>query len=100
MKYKIQIEPEALADIQDITTWYSQQQEGLGKKFQDLVIKKINGLSKNPHMCAVRYNQIRCLLIDKFPYMVHFYINQQTSIVEVLAVISTSRNPKMWEERT
>jgi len=40
------------------------------------------------------------MLIKKFPYMVHFYIDPQTSTVEVLAVISTDRNPKIWEEKT
>ncbi len=36
----------------------------------------------------------------KFPYMVHFYINPKTDTVEVLAVICTDRNPKIWEEKT
>jgi hypothetical protein len=44
--------------------------------------------------------EIRCMLVNKFPYMVHFYINEKTSVVEVLAVISTDRNPKIWGEKT
>lgn len=32
-KYKVKIEPEALADIQGITDWYNKQQAGLGKRF-------------------------------------------------------------------
>lgn len=32
--------------------------------------------------------------------MVHFYINDKNIRVEVLAVISTSRNPKIWTEKT
>lgn len=28
--------------------------------------------------------------------MVHFYINEETKIVEVLAVFSTDRNPENW----
>ena len=32
--------------------------------------------------------------------MVHFYINIENGTVEVLAVISTDRNPKIWEEKT
>lgn len=88
-KYKIQIDPEALADIQEITDWYNRQQSGLGKRFQNTTVKHINGLSKNPHIYQIRYHQIRCMIIKKFPYMVHFYINEEDSTVEVLAVIST-----------
>ena len=34
-KYKVKIEPEALADIQEITDWYNEAQAGLGKRFQE-----------------------------------------------------------------
>jgi hypothetical protein len=32
--------------------------------------------------------------------MAHFYINDENNTVEVLAVISTDRNPKIWQEKT
>ena len=40
------------------------------------------------------------MLIKKFPYMVHFYLNDEDHTVEVLALISTDRNPKIWEKKT
>jgi hypothetical protein len=40
------------------------------------------------------------MLVKKFPYMVHFYLNQNTSTIEVLAVIGTDRNLKIWREKT
>jgi plasmid stabilization system protein ParE len=99
-KYKVKIEPEALAGIQEITDWYNDAQAGLGKRFQKMVIKHINSLSKDPHIYAIRYKEIRCVLIKKFPYMAHFYINDKNNTIEVLAVISTSRNPIIWKEKT
>ena len=99
-QYKVKIEPEALTDIQDITDWYNEAQKGVGKRFQNTVIKQINSLSKNPHIYAVRYKEIRCMIVKKFPYMVHFYINHENNSVEVLAVISTDRNPNIWQEKT
>ena len=100
MKYNVKIEPEALSDIQDITNWYNEQKSGLGKRFQKTVIKQIDTLDKNPNIYAIRYKQIRCVLVKKFPYMVHFFINDDTITVEVLAIISTNRNPKIWLEKT
>jgi hypothetical protein len=44
--------------------------------------------------------EIRCVLIKKFPYMVHFFINDENNTVEVLEVISTDRNPKIWKDKT
>ena len=99
-KYKVKIEPEALADIQEITDWYNEAQAGLGKRFQKTAIKHINSLNKNPQIYAIHYKEIRCVIIKKFPYMAHFYINDENNTVEVLALISTDRNPKIWQEKT
>ena len=98
-KYFVRIEPEALNDIQKITDWYNEQQAGLGGRFQKTVVQQINSLKKDPHIFVIRYKEIRCVLVKKFPYMTHFYINEENNIVEVIAVISTDRNPKIWTER-
>ena len=99
-KYKVKIAPETLTDIQDITDWFNEQQAGLGKRFQNTSTKQINSLNKNPLIYAIRYfKEIRCMIVKKIPYMVHFYINEETKVIEVLAVISTDRNPKIWKEK-
>jgi len=99
-KHTVKIDPDALNDIQEITNWYNDQQKGLGGRFQETTIQQINSLKKDPHIYAIRYNEIRCMSVNKFPYMAHFYINDENNTVEILAVISTDRNPKIWEEKT
>ena len=79
--YSIQIAPEALVDIQDITDWYNQYKADLGAKFQKTAINHIGKLSKNPHAYAIRYHKIRCILVRKFPYLIHFYINEATCLL-------------------
>lgn len=99
-KYNVKIEPDALEDIQEITDWYNKAKAGLGKRFQKTVIRHINSLNKNPQIYAIRYREIRCMPIKKFPYMAHFFINDENNTVEVIAVISTDRNPRIWQEKT
>jgi plasmid stabilization system protein ParE len=99
-RFKVKIEPEALADIQEITDWYNEKKAGLGRRFQKTAIKQINSLNKDPQIYLIRYKEIRCMIIKKFPYMAHFYVNDENNTVEVLAVISTERNPKIWKEKT
>ncbi len=98
--FKVKIDPQAITDIKCIAEWYDQQQSLLGDRFQVTIIKHINKLENAPYSFAIRYNEIRCMSVTKFPFMVHFYINEETRYVEVLAVISTHRNPKIWKERT
>lgn len=98
--YNIKIEPEALQDIQRIAEWYENQQEGLGDRFVDVVIQDIDSLPPNPYVYAIRYNSIRCLIVHSFPYMVHFYVNQKTNTIEILAVIGMSQSPDTWYKKT
>ena len=98
-KYKIKIEPDALQDIQEATDWYNEQLHGLGSRFQKQVIVQINSLKSNPSGYAIRYADVRCMIIKKFPFMVHFTTDENQKLVEVFAVYHTSRNPKIWEER-
>lgn len=53
-KYKVKIEPEALADIQEITDLYNEAQADLCKRFQNTAIKQINSLNKDPQIYAIR----------------------------------------------
>lgn len=99
-KHKIKIDQDAIADIQSITDWYNKAQKGLGKRFQNTTVTQINALNRTPYSYAIRYREIRCMLVKNFPYMVHFFINEENDTIEVLAVIGTDRNPRIWEEKT
>jgi len=98
-KFKITIAPEAIEDIHQAVLWYNEQLEGLGQRFSTQVKTSINSLKTNPQRHSIRYNEVRCLLIKKFPFLVHYTIHESQNIVEIFAVFHTSRNPKIWEKR-
>jgi hypothetical protein len=98
-KYKVKIDTDAITDIQEATYWYNGQAKGLGTRFQKQVKLQINSLSINPNIYRIRYSEVRCMLIRKFPFLVHFTVDDATGIVEVLAVLHTSRNPEIWKHR-
>ncbi len=95
-KYKLKIDTDALLDIQEATNWYNNQSKGLGSRFQKQVVFQINSLKINPTNYSVRYSDVHCMIINKFPFMVHYNINQKELLVEVFSVIHTSRNPTIW----
>ena len=92
---KLKVFPEALNDIQKATDWYNEQSYGLGTRFQKQVVKQISKLSNTAEVYPVRYNNVRCMVIKKFPFMVHFLIEDET--VVIFSVFHTSRNPKIWD---
>ena len=99
VKYKISVDSDALHDIQHATDWYNFKQQGLGSRFQKQVKKQINSLKSNPETYVIRYSDVRCMLVKKFPFLVHFTVSQKQKEVEVFAVYHTSRNPMVWDER-
>lgn len=95
-RYQIKIFPDALQDIQQATDWYNEQLPGLGGRFQKQTIKQINKLKSTAAFYNIRYGNVRCMVIRKFPFMVHFTLNDQQNIVAIFAVFHTSRNPQIW----
>ena len=98
MAFKVKIEPDARLDIQEAITWYNKQQKALGKKFHSNVLTHIDSLAKNPHF-EIRYDTVHCLPLKKFPFMIHFTINETQKLVTVRAVFHTSLNPTNWKNR-
>jgi toxin ParE1/3/4 len=98
MNFSIVIDPRAIKDIQEAINYYDEQQIGLGAKFEALINKHLSALEKNPYF-QIRYANVRCLSLNKFPFMVHFTIDEENKLIEVRAVFHTSRDPKKWKKR-
>ena len=95
--YKLLIDPGALQDIQEITDWYNAQSLQLGSRFQKTARSHINRLKKYCHAYSIRYADVRCMPVKKFPFLIHFVVDDINGTVEVFAVIHLSRHPKIWE---
>jgi|SRR6187402_133678 len=98
--YKVKINSDALLDIQEATNWYNNQVPQLGARFQASAKKQVNALKIGALKHTIRYENVRCALIKKFPFLIHFVIDENNRTVEVFAILHTSRNPKIWEKRT
>lgn len=97
--YKVIIDIDALKDIQEATDWYNKIVKGLGARFQKQVKKQINILKTQPTAFSIRYSNVRCMLIKKFPFLIYFTVDKKLHTVEVFAIIHTSRDPLIWEEK-
>lgn len=91
--------PPAASDIRKAASWYNTKQPGLGKRFTQQVRKKVHYICKNPNTPTIRYDEVRTIMLDVFPYMVHYIVNDAKKQLIISAVLHTSRNPVMWEKR-
>ena len=98
-KFVIEYNPDFYLDLVESIDWYNEQSDGLGDRFCESVKKQTAKLSTNALLFAVRYGEIRCMRINRFPFMVHYRVNLQTKIVKIEALFHVSRDPKIWMER-
>lgn len=97
--YKSTILPLAKQDVKDAAKWYNDRKPGLGKRFSQHVRQKVKFIRQNPKAVAIRYKDTRTALLDTFPYMIHFTIDDDKKQVIVSAVLSTHCDPDIWTER-
>jgi hypothetical protein len=82
-----------------LLTGTMKKRAGLGDRLLNNFRKQTAKLSTSALHFAVKYDDVRCMCIKKFPYLVHYRVNQQTQTVKVEALLHTSRDPKLWKNR-
>ena len=85
--------PLALEDIEQAFNYYEQRQNGLGERFTTQLQLTLNAIKRNPFFASVRYDNIRCARIKKFPYLVHYHVHEADKLITIIAVYSTYREP-------
>jgi hypothetical protein len=98
--YTIIVDTDALLDIKEAVDWYNMCEKNLGSRFKKNVKQQINSLKSNANLYNIRYKNIRCTLVKKFPFLIHFVIYEMNKSVKILAVIHTSRSPEIWDQKT
>ena len=97
--YKAIILPLAKLDISEAASWYNSKQKGLGKRFTNEVRSKVLFILEDPKASAVRYDDTRCAVLDVFPFMIHYTIDDGNTTIIVTAIFHTSLNPDRWMKR-
>ena len=97
MDYVLLLRPEARVDLLDAFHWYQKQQAGLGHDFKLCVDNALSKLVKNPSFYKKVHNDIRRVIIKKFPFGI-FYVIQENKVI-ILAVLHARRNPGKWKSR-
>ncbi len=99
MKYTLTFHPLLDSDVQEIISYYNSKQQGLGEAFFEELQGKYRSLKINP-LFQKRYEDIRCLPLKRFPYMVHYSVDENTKTVHIEAVYGTAQDSKTnWKKR-
>ncbi|TPG44689.1 MULTISPECIES: hypothetical protein [Flavobacterium] len=90
--YEIIILVRADLEADEIAEYYESLSNGLGTKFFNEYQDYVETLKTFPFF-EEKYNTVRILPLKKFPYSVHFTVNENEKSVSVYAVTSNHQDP-------
>lgn len=94
MTIRVQLTPEAEADIDEAYRWYEQMRAGLGELFAVALRRTLTNVSQRPTAFRLAQGRMRRALVDRFPYSV-FYVHENEAVV-VIRCLHVRRDPTHW----
>ena len=86
-------------EIQKAVDFYKEKQKSLGSHFYNTTKKVLKSLENDALLYQVKYKNIRCVKVNKFPYLIHYKVNEKENTVYVYALVCTYKNPdENWVE--
>ena len=90
--FKLKILSRAKLEVKEATEYYESKSKELGKIFY-LEFKNYSKTLRNIPFFEEKYNIIRTLPLKKFPYTIHFTVDENEKIVSIQAVTSNHQDP-------
>jgi len=85
VKYRLDIRPDAVTDIEIAATWYEDKDPALATDFIRIIFNTIETIQANPAMHRVRNRKgsVRWVLTPRFPYRIVYRV--QDELITVFA---------------
>lgn len=99
MTWKIVYSDIVTQDVREAKNWYFKQRKGLEKRFSEDVKECLTRLKKDPFHYEIRYKHVRLAYCRIFPYAVHYYIDETSKQLVVIAILHQHRHPVVAKNR-
>ncbi len=94
---RVELRPEAEAEIADAAKWYDQESPGLGVSFIRAVQGALATIAEQPAAFSPIGLGARRFVVRKFPYGIIY--RQEGDVIVVYSCFHGHRNPKEWRKR-
>ena len=93
MSYSFVNRPAVKTDIADAAAYYKTINLDLAKQFLLRIREAKASIARYPHGFQIKYKEVRTLLLNQFPYHIHYLIDDSKKHIVILAVIHAYKNP-------
>lgn len=94
---RLLLAPEAKLEFDAAKHYYEQQVPGLGAAFHEEIRSALRRLHQWPLACPVEQNDIRRLVLGRFPYKLLYSV--EADCIYIIAIAHQHRNPDYWVGR-
>jgi plasmid stabilization system protein ParE len=91
------ITPAAQLDTVDAIAWYESKHPDLSYDFRLALDAALSMITRYPDSCPFVAPALRRVLLRRFPHAV--YYRHQKDLIQVIAILHTSRSPRIWQAR-
>lgn len=98
MVYSISIAEAAENDIRKAFLRYEEQKVNLGGFFEQYISNAVKSIQGNPLKTQIRYGNTRIFFLEKFPFGIHFRVNETEKHILIVAVFHTSKDAENWRQ--
>ena len=96
--YSIEISEEAEFDFDKSYDYYYEISPNLADAFFKSIDTCFKIIQESPLSYQVIHKGIRRFTLKRFPFVIYYLVDNY--IIKIIAIFHTSRNPKVWTERT
>lgn len=100
---RVELHPDARAELRDAALWYDERRRGLGDDFIAEIMRVLAQIGEAPALfppwpgMSRRVPAIRRAVVQRFPYLIVFEGHNEH--VAVLAIAHAKRRPLYWLDR-
>ena len=95
--FSIELSDEAEDDFDKSYEFYIEDNPKVADTFFKQVNLGFENIKINPKSFPIAHKDVRKYVVKKFPFVIYYRIID--TIIQVIAIFHTSRNPEIWNER-
>ena len=95
--FSIELSNEAEVDFDRSYQYYYEENPKVANYFFKSINFNLENIKQNPKIFPIVHKDIRKYVVKKFPFVI--YYKTVGTVIQVIAIFHTSRNPEMWNER-
>ena len=95
--FSIELSDEAEVDFDKSYEFYYEDSPKVAETFFKRINLGFENIKQNPNTFPIAHRDVRKYVVKKFPFVIYYRIID--TIIQVIAIFHSSRNPEIWNER-